>query len=56
MKILIYFNLIVFAFSLVPLWDFEDSTIDLLTSDNAEYTVLESTMYSLKSILKKKNH
>ena len=54
MKILIYFNLFVFAYSLVPLWNFENSTIDLLTSDNAEYTVLESSMYSLKSILKKK--
>ena len=55
MKIFINFIIIVFGFSLVPIWDFKESSIDLLgTNNNYEYTILESSMYSLKSILKKK--
>ena len=54
MKIFIYFNLIVFAFSLVPIWDFKNSSIDLLgTSNTAKYIILNNSMYFLQSILEK---
>ena len=54
MKIFIYFNLLVFVFPLVPIWDFKSSSIDLLgTGNTVKYTILENTMYYLKSILEK---
>ena len=56
MKFLIFFYLIVFVFTLLPIWDLKNSSIDLLNTGDCshEYTILNTRMYDLTTTLKKK--
>ena len=55
MKIFIFINLILCTFSILPIWNLKNSSIDLLGSSSAyEYTIANRRMYEISMTLKKK--
>ena len=62
LELYILTNLIFFTFSIVPLWDFKKSSIDLLSKENEiEYTMEDTELhyklrYIFRKIIKKENN
>ena len=53
--IIIFFNLIISIFSVLPIWDFKKSSKDLLGNDNScSYTISNRGMYAMSASLEKK--
>ena len=53
--IIIFFNLIISIFSVLPIWDFKKSSKDLLGTDNScSYTISNRGMYAMSASLEKK--
>ena len=48
---LIFLNIIISSISVLPIWNFKNSTINLLTSDSYNYEILDRVMYDLKAKL-----